>query len=129
MVQFDYPSRRDLRQQSTYVPTHPFLPTSPYNIHNLGANCLRLQEPDEEVIEVRPLPIDLPSDRLSRRVFGDKEIMRDVDRNLLETPLLGCDGFEYRDDPPDAQCFAPEHDIFELFHFREVDQSRPPGVR
>ena len=51
-------------------------------------------------------------------------MIREVYRDLLQVPMLGCDGFECHGDPYAVQYSAAENYIFEFCRFRKVDRTR-----
>jgi len=90
--QFDYPPLRYLGQQAPYVPTHHVLLCRA--AHDLRANRMRLPDLDEKAVEVHQLP------RNSLLVIGG-EGGGDVNRDLLEISMFGCNRLERHGDPND----------------------------
>jgi len=92
--QFDCHPLRYLRQQAPYVPTHKFI-LARLTVHELRANRMRLPELDEKPVEIHPLPISL-------LVPGVNVAGGEVNEDLLEISMVGCNRLERHSDPHDV---------------------------
>jgi len=92
--QVDYPSLRCLRQQVHYPLKRRFL-LPRRAVYDLRANRMRLPELDEMTVEVHPLPISL-------LVTNGGGAGGDVNLDLLEISMVGCNRLECHGDPHDV---------------------------
>jgi len=75
---------------------------------------MRLPELDEMAVEVHPLPISL-------LVTDGGGAGGDVNWDLLEISMVGCNRLERVGDPHDVLCFGPEYRLLEFCCVRQVD--------
>jgi len=123
----DYPSLRYLRQYTLCVLLHLQIHLlALHTVHDLRTNCARLQQLDEKGAEVHPLRISRrPNDLYEAyRLAGrDVVVTRDVDYDLLEILMFGCNGSERHLNPFGVQYSAPEYHFFEPRRLGQVDAS------
>ena len=94
-------------------------------IQHFWTNPTRLPELDEKTVKVHPLDIG----RTLPKVGG----VRDgtvrfgyVDRDLMEIPVVRCDGLESQGHPPRGRSSNPKHHFLEFWRVREVERCDRP---